>query len=388
MVAKTATRVHTGAVPGPALQDRVRLLIDQAGQTQEAFGASVGLDATKLSKALNGRRRFSSLDLARIAAACGVTVDWLLTGDESAIAARTSTEGSTVGRAIREAANLAESRDNLIFLGTARERPKPPVPHSSLWTEQGLELAAFALQQLGPPTVIDSSEKFPTAIERAFGIDVRVMQLDGGCDGLALTSQGGARVLLVATTENPTRQRFTMAHELAHLLCRDDQELHVDENVMARSNTEMSEVRANAFAAALLMPESLLRARFNGPVVGDKEFAQTVMELMVSPSSLAWRLLNLGLLSAERRAQLGSLRTIDCASIVNRVNDYAAWVESSSQERVPVLLVQDLFQAYLDGQTTLRPLANLLQISVELLRQAVESGKDEAQASEAVDFAP
>ena len=372
-------------MPRSTLEERVRSLIDESSQTQEAFGASIGLDATKLSKALNGHRRFSSLDLARIADACRVTVDWLLTGQETGVAARISADGSTVKKAVTEAAKLAESRDNLNFLGLPQDWPKPPVPRSSLWIEQGAELAEFALQHLGPPNVIDSSETLPGAVERAFGIDVRVLELDGGCDGLAFWSHGGARVMLVAATENPTRQRFTMAHELAHLLCRDDQDLHVDENVMAGSRGNASEVKANAFAAALLMPESLLKERFTDGEVTASTFAKAVMELMVSPSSLAWRLLNLKLLSPEQRAQLGSLRTIDCAAADNRINDYAAWVEASSQSRIPVRLVKDLLQSYLTGSATLRPLANLLQVPVELLRRSIESEQDEPEAS---DFAP
>jgi Zn-dependent peptidase ImmA (M78 family) len=261
------------------------------------------------------------------------------------------------------------------------------VPQSHLWIQQGAELAEFALTHLGMPNVHETSETFATAIEQAFGIDVRVMELDGGCDGLALSSNGGAKVLLVATTENPTRQRFTMAHELAHLLCGDDQGLHVDENVMAGSRGDASEVRANAFAAALLMPESALAKRFDQPVVTETVFAEAVMDLKVSPSSLAWRLLNLKLLSPERRSQLGAMRTVDCAAVAERMNEYAMWVEASSQPRIPVRLVQDLFQAYVEGKTTLRPLANLLHVPVDVLRKAVESAPQPAGA-EADDFAP
>ena len=53
----------------------------------------IGLDDSKLSKSLGGIRRFSSLDLARIAEQCDVTVDWLVTGEEPALAmaSRTTT---------------------------------------------------------------------------------------------------------------------------------------------------------------------------------------------------------------------------------------------------------------------------------------------------------
>lgn len=374
-------------MPGETLADRVRRLIEESGQTQEAFGATIGLDAPKFSKTLSGKRRFSSLDLARIADATGSTVDWLLTGQRAAMAARAATGSVSVSSAVREATNLAESRDSLYFLGGHQDWPKPPVFTSSLWIEQGAQLAEFALEHLGQPSAFGSSETFAGAVERAFGIDVRSMDLGTGCDGLALWTEGGAKILLVSTSKNPTRQRFTVAHELAHLLCLDDQGLHVDENVMAGSRGDASEVRANSFAACLLMPASMLSKSFTSGV-SDGGFACEVMDLKVSPSSLAWRLLNLRLIDAEQRARLGGLRTIDCAAQIDRLGDYAGWVEASSQPRLPVKLIRDMFESYLRGKTTLRPLANLMGLPVELLRDAIEPASTEPGPDAVHDYEP
>lgn len=384
---KSQERVIMHGVPRETIEVRVRGLIEQSGQTQEAFGASIGLDSTKLSKALNGKRRFSSLELARIAEACDVTVDWLLSGEEGAVAARVSVDGSPVQQAIREAARLGECRDNVIFLRGVSRRPETPAFEKMLAYEQGEELAEFALGHLGNPDVLDS-EDFAAAIERVFGFDVAVVELDGGCDGLAFSSRKGARTLLVATSGNPTRQRFTMAHELAHLLCSDDQGLHVDENVMASSKGDLSEMRANAFAANLLMPAGKLKELFPEPGITEKTFSDAVMKLKVSPSSLAWRLLNLKLASPEQRTKLGKLRTIDCAASTSKMDNYAAWVEAAGQPRIPTRLVRDLFDAYLDGKTTLRPLANLLGVPVDRLRIAIEPSGVPVEASEADEFAP
>lgn len=379
--------VDNSRVPQATVEDRVRALIEQSGQTQEAFGASIGLDPTKLSKALNGKRRFSSLELAQIAEAGNVTVDWILTGSGMAVAARVSADGSSVQKGIQHAAYLSECRDNVIFLRGVPKRPETPVFSRSLAYEQGEELAEFALKHLGEPDVL-TVEDFAAAIERVFGFDVAVAELDGGCDGLALTSSNGARTLLVATSGNPTRQRFTMAHELAHLLCSDDQGLHVDENVMSNGKGDPSEMRANSFAANLLMPAKKLKELLPGPVITEGEFSQAVMKLKVSPSSLAWRLLNLQLASADQRAQFGRMRAIDCAASASQMDNYAAWVEASRQPRIPTGLVRDLFQSYLDGETTLRPLATLLDVPVDTLRQAIETSGVPAEASEADEFAP
>ncbi|MFI5590986.1 TetR family transcriptional regulator C-terminal domain-containing protein [Amycolatopsis sp. NPDC051758] len=67
------------------LRDRVRGLVKAVPGAQREFAAAIGLDETKLSKALNGTRRFSPHELVRVAEHCGVTVNWLLNGSDDAV---------------------------------------------------------------------------------------------------------------------------------------------------------------------------------------------------------------------------------------------------------------------------------------------------------------
>ncbi len=60
--------------------DRVFSLIRHSGRTQREFGELIGLDEPTMSRCLGGVRRFTSLDLARIADTNKVSVDWLLSG--------------------------------------------------------------------------------------------------------------------------------------------------------------------------------------------------------------------------------------------------------------------------------------------------------------------
>jgi AcrR family transcriptional regulator len=66
------------------LRARVRGLIQAMPGAQREFAAGIGLDETKLSKALTGTRRFSPAELVRIAEYSGVTVNWLLNGSDEA----------------------------------------------------------------------------------------------------------------------------------------------------------------------------------------------------------------------------------------------------------------------------------------------------------------
>lgn len=76
-------------------------------------------------------------------------------------------------------------------------------------------------------------------------------------------------------TATAFRQRFTIAHELGHLLAGDDQGVHVDEDIYGPwSKKGSGEIRANGFAAAFLMPEDALRS-VAGAGLDKKAFANS-----------------------------------------------------------------------------------------------------------------
>ncbi|PCG87482.1 TetR family transcriptional regulator [Streptomyces sp. WZ.A104] len=57
---------------------RVRQVIDAAGVSAREFARRIVIDPSKLSRSLNGTRRFTAAELARIADIGGVDVGWLL----------------------------------------------------------------------------------------------------------------------------------------------------------------------------------------------------------------------------------------------------------------------------------------------------------------------
>ena len=59
----------------------------------------MGIDETKLSKSLNGQRRFTPAELTELATATGVTVSWLLSGSDAAAgAAKAPAPAATLAR--------------------------------------------------------------------------------------------------------------------------------------------------------------------------------------------------------------------------------------------------------------------------------------------------
>ncbi|GAB3425805.1 helix-turn-helix domain-containing protein [Flindersiella endophytica] len=364
--------------------ERVRALIQDSGLTQAEFAVKAGLDAPKLSKSLSGVRRFTSLDLANIAELGGVTVDWLLGADTPtpALAARSQERsGQSVEWAIEQATVLSDARAGLTYLGNKHELPfLPDQPTAGRWVEQGEALAEAALAHLAGHGTDPTAGWLPDLVEDQFGADVAVLDIPPGCDGLSWRDEH-AWLIVAATSQTPTRQRFTIAHELGHLLARDDQKLHVDEDVSDSAGRE-TEVRANAFAAAFLMPRRLLQRAAEAGELSEQAFAELVMRLAVSPSALWYRLgdaLGLRLPETWRR-----LTTAECAQLAGRSGQFAEWLTAAARPRLPRALVRDTYNAYVAGQMTLRPLANLLGTPVDALRDSLEA----TPRKEGPDFLP
>lgn len=111
---------------------------------------------------------------------------------------------------------------------------------------------------------------------RSLGVLVRGVS-DPGWAG-AVRSKDDKAVIWVRTGDSPNKQRFTVAHELGHLL------LHDTQAMAFRDNNNFSggprEQEANAFAGRLLVPLWMLEAvALNlGPLQGELARAFKVSE--------------------------------------------------------------------------------------------------------------
>lgn len=92
-------------------------------------------------------------------------------------------------------------------------------------------------------------------VEDKFNVDVAIEPLEHGLDGLAISRQGYS-LIMVSSSIAAHRQRYTIAHELGHLMAGDQGDI-IDENI--NYSRTPAETRANAFAAAFLMPAGALQ---------------------------------------------------------------------------------------------------------------------------------
>ncbi|MEV4211773.1 XRE family transcriptional regulator [Micromonospora sp. NPDC049662] len=356
-----------------SVAERVLGLIEASGMSRRAFGQRIGLDESKMSKSLSGARRFSSVDLARIAELCQVTVDWLITGDEPPLAMAARTTGGSATKAITAARRYSTLRADMASFGYPQPwRPLTLGPTNGGYADQGRRLAHAALTRLTQAGRSVATGNLADVIEAVFGADVAVVELGPGFDGLATSSQH-VKLILMATSHVPARQRFTLAHELAHLLTDDNQDVHLDRDVYDKSQAkDPSEMRANAFAAAFLMPEDILRAAAGPTGFTDDTFAALACDLIVTPSALAYRLLQLRLIDAGTCDRFKSLTAAKAAHVAGRGEVFAHLVTEAARPRPPGLLVRDTYAAYEAGAATLRPYASLLGVDVDQLRRGIE----------------
>ena len=137
------------------------------------------------------------------------------------------------------------------------------------------------------------------------GILIQKVLLGDDVSGVLVVS-GDHGVIGVNQNQSTVRQRFTVAHEIGHfVLHRDQAELFIDKTYVAFRSSETgfsqdrSEIQANQFAAALLMPEELVQEKLGNKVLdmADAEIIEDLAgEFGVSSQAMTFRLENLGML--------------------------------------------------------------------------------------------
>jgi Zn-dependent peptidase ImmA (M78 family) len=130
-------------------------------------------------------------------------------------------------------------------------------------------------------------------------------------------------------------------------------ELQIDANILGAKTRE--EERANAFAAAFLMPADQLRREYSGYASQDL-IASLLGRYGVSLDSLAFRLHNVGLIDAATRNRIRSLRTSGIALRAGRTAD----LQARDATRTPGNVLQRAVDAYVCGHISIRPIAALL----------------------------
>jgi Zn-dependent peptidase ImmA (M78 family)/DNA-binding XRE family transcriptional regulator len=250
------------------LGQRLRAAREAAGLTQEDVAARLGLPRSAIAQIELGNRVVSSLELDRLAFLYGRDIRELLSDEfreEDALIA--------MFRANADLAHHAETADALrrcMALGrelTSLERLVGldrdvaaavhyglPVPRSK-WEaiRQGANVADQERRRLGvgEAPISDIMELLETQ-----GVRTATVELPDDIAGLTLIDREVGPFVAVNVGEHLLRRTFSFAHEYAHVLLDRDSQGMISRD---SERNALAEVRANAFAANLLMPEAGVR---------------------------------------------------------------------------------------------------------------------------------
>lgn len=137
---------------------------------------------------------------------------------------------------------------------------------------------------------------------------VRYSPFDDEISGMVFVKEG-IPVIGVNALHHPNRQRFTIAHEIGHLVLHREHvtaHVHVDKqyrvlmrNTRSSKGTDLIEIEANQFAAELLMPHEMLHGALEDLIdLDDEESIESLArKFKVSKQAMSHRLSGLSMLA-------------------------------------------------------------------------------------------
>ena len=147
----------------------------------------------------------------------------------------------------------------------------------------------------------------PVPVEQVaahLGIRIEVADLGGDCSGV-LVRNGNRAVIGVNGEHHSNRQRFSIAHEIAHFVLHEG-DTYIDKgyrihfrDLESGSGTKSEEMEANAFAATLLMPTKWIKGAFKQQafeLTEDDSLEMLAKKFKVSTQAMTYRLMNLRLI--------------------------------------------------------------------------------------------
>jgi len=250
---------------------RARMLLSEQvpGLPQYEVASQVGMTPDALSRALSGKRAFSSVELARLADLLKADIHWLITGEPDPhrllFAARHRFDHETGVRDVpgRDADDAILSDIELAYRQAGQLPPSMPIP-------AGAQEARATLGE-------DFVQPFIDRLQQKLRVDV--VRVAGLSTSYCFTIDG-RHVIAVPATGNWFFENWCIAHELGHLVAK---------HLAGISPGADPEAVANAFAADLLLPADEIRA-VDFEHVDAAALAEAVWQKGISTEALARRL--------------------------------------------------------------------------------------------------
>lgn len=364
-----------------AVGERMRAARERAGLSQRDVESRTAISQSMLHRVETGKRTNATLtDFDRLAQALGVSLDELLYGSavEARVLAAARTNGCTedaLRAALQQGIELLKLDDRLdaVIAHLRQEAPHRTleIPADGSAQQSGQSAAAQAREALGlgNAPIADLVE----VVEQLTGVDVGTTPLPPGVSGICATDPDRATsIVLVNSTDVAERQRFTLAHELGHLLFGD--KTHVDAIDGQRSPQE---VLCDEFARHLLIPQGGVRAWLdhissttNEPCIDERVMALLARHFGASPEVTRIQLDRMGLLPSELK-DVGLPSGRRWAYRYGWGPQFDSDQAAAGQPRVPRRILDRAIEAYREGRLGIGALAKLQDRSVPQIEQAL-----------------
>jgi Zn-dependent peptidase ImmA (M78 family)/transcriptional regulator with XRE-family HTH domain len=376
---------------------RLRQQRDGLGLTQAAVAAELGVHRPTISEIEAGRRAVTAEELYRLSTLYGASVAEILAEapaeavEAAELLALRSDDADSPGARLALKRFVADRKAEFELeelLGLAhptvaairREAPKPSNTMDAV--EQGESLATLERRHLGLGAEPAGSILHLLARQGVRIGPLRALPTDR-IDGVYFESADLGPCVGVNWRDGDWtggRAAFTAAHEYAHVILRDRarEVFH-----LAAGERDLQEVRANAFAAAFLMPADGLSAYFTGKGLlrgqalthlAPADVVRAMDYFGVSRSALLFRLQNIGMISPELAGSLN-------AFIVTSVAE-AAGVTFRERKYIGTRLPELAIHAWRLGHVTTGRAAELCELDVQAFRDLMRDLGEEQELAE------
>lgn len=247
---------------------RIRAAREACRMTQDEAARYIDVSRPSFVQIEAGHRSVSSLELDRLAYLFGRDIRELVADafvEDDALAALFRAQADVAGQpavleTLRECLAVGRELGNLErlvgidrALTAASSHPLPPPTTRWEAIRQGEQIADEERRRLGLG-VAPLPEL--TELLESQGMRTWLVDLPDDVSGLTLSDRQSGTFVVVNRVHHPLRRRFSFAHEYAHVVIDRDRFGMISR---ASSRDDLVEVRANAFAASLLMPEEGVR---------------------------------------------------------------------------------------------------------------------------------
>ncbi|NJK31588.1 MAG: ImmA/IrrE family metallo-endopeptidase [Deltaproteobacteria bacterium] len=239
---------------------RLREARNACGLSQEVVANQLGISRTSLTQIENGNRNVGGLELDQLARLYGRAIQDFLQPDFSADQGfqaffrlnpefATNEERFALQNCIalaREITALERLLDIEVELGTSYELGSPRSRGEAIVHGNRVAEEERRRLSLGDAPIMNLRELLETE-----GVRTAALVLPLNVSGLTLFGADLGRFVAVQKHDVPLRQRFSLAHEYAHVVM----DSRGPGRVSRKREEDNIEIRANAFAAAFLLPE-------------------------------------------------------------------------------------------------------------------------------------